>query len=72
MTHRETTWLAETEPTHAEDLVIISRALAAADLVLLGTEAPAPEYRLTPELMEAANRAVVSIGQCRQRTFFVR
>jgi len=55
-----------------DDLMVISRALAAANLVLLGTKPPMPEYVLTPELLEKANRAVNSIMQCRKRTVFGR
>lgn len=70
MSSRESAWLSESEPTHMDDLMVISRALAAANLVLLGTKPPMPEYVLTPELIEQANRAVRSIMQCRKRTLF--
>lgn len=72
MPSRESAWLHESEPTHMDDLMVISRALAAANLVVLGVKPPHPEYVLTPELIEQANQAVQSIMQCRKRTLFRR
>lgn len=70
MSGRESSWVTESEPTHMEDLMVITRALTAANLVLIGQKPPAKHWELTPELIEQAHRACLSIQQCRRRTFF--
>lgn len=60
------------EPTHAKELEIISRALAAARLYLSGTKPPDERWKLTNELLDDAQRACDAIFACRRRTLWDR
>lgn len=60
------------EPVFSREILLIARALAAANLVQRGIRPPSDHWKLTPELIDEAERALSEIGTYRRRVLFDR